>query len=101
MKKPEHMKGLSVRAYDPRRGKWCIHWMDNRNPSFGSPYVGDFNQSHGEFFREWQVPQGKRTGRIVFSDITASTVHWELSISSDEGATWTTLWIMEMHRSGK
>jgi hypothetical protein len=101
MKGPERMKGLSVRAYDPRTGKWYIHWMDTRRSYFGNPYAGGFNQGRGEFFREWETPQGKRTGRIVFSDITDTSVHWELAISSDERATWTTLWVMEMHRSGK
>lgn len=100
MQSAERMQGLSVRAYDPERGKWYIHWMDSRTPRFGTPYVGSFENGKGEFFREWDTPQGRRIGRITFSDITSTSVHWNLAISSDEGQNWSTIWIMEMHRSG-
>ena len=100
MQAPGPMKGLSVRSYDTQTGKWHIHWMDSRTPNFGSPYVGGFHEGEGEFFREWETPQGRRMGRITFSDITPHSVHWDLAISSDEGQSWTTLWIMEMHRTG-
>lgn len=98
METPEPMKGLSVRSYDSQTGQWSIHWMDTHTPSFGSPYVGGFEEGRGEFFREWETPQGKRMGRITFSDITPDTVKWELAVSRDEGESWSTLWIMKMHR---
>jgi hypothetical protein len=62
--------------------------MDSRTPRFDTPYVGNFVGGQGEFFREWETPQGKRTGRITFSDITTDSVYWELAISSDEGHTF-------------
>lgn len=98
MEAPEPLKGLSVRAYDPRSGKWYIHWMDTRSPRFGPPYAGRFQGGRGEFFRESQTPQGTRRARITFSDITADSVRWELAISRDEGKSWVTLWTMEMER---
>lgn len=100
MNAPETMKGLSVRAYDPQTDQWYIHWMDTRFPQFGRPYIGNFADDRGEFFREWETPQGKRLGRITFSDMTLDSVVWDLAISTDDGQTWTTLWIMEMSRSG-
>ena len=99
MQTPQPMQGLSVRSYDAQAGRWHIHWMDSRNPSFGAPYVGGFDEGKGEFFREWETPQGKRLGRITFSDITSSSVHWELAVSSDEGQTWSVLWIMDMEKT--
>ena len=99
MQAPEPMKGLSVRAYDPKTDRWYIHWMDSRTPRFGGPYVGGFDENRGEFFREWETPQGKRLGRITFSDITTDSVVWALAVSGDEGQTWSTLWIMEMYRT--
>ena len=101
MQSAEQMKGLSVRAYDPKTDKWYIHWMDSHTPHFGNPYSGGFERGKGEFFRKWETPQGKRMGRITFSDITPDSVHWDLAVSSDEGQSWTTLWIMEMVRSNK
>lgn len=98
MNAPEPMSGLSVRAYDPDTGRWYISWMDTRVPRFSGPYVGSFDRSRGEFLREWETPQGKRLGRITFSNITSDSVDWELAISSDEGNSWSPLWIMKMYR---
>lgn len=101
MEAPEAMKGLSIRAYDPQSSRWYIHWMDTRTPRFGLPYSGTFKDGRGEFFRELETPQGKRTNRITFSDITSNSVNWELAISSNEGQSWTPIWIMEMTRSSR
>jgi hypothetical protein len=101
MTAPDSMKGLSVRAWDPESGQWFIWWMDTRSPRFGVPYRGRFDGGRGEFFRRWETPHGPRRGRITFSDIQPGSVHWELAISSDEGKSWSTIWIMEMHRAGK
>lgn len=99
MHQPSQMKGLSVRAYDPQTQKWYIHWMDTLTPHFGGAYAGNFAEGRGTFFREWEMAEGTRVGRITFSDITADSVQWELAVSSDEGRNWTSLWVMNMHRS--
>jgi len=99
MESVEQMQGLSVRSYDPKTEKWYIHWMDSRTPRFNTPYVGNFVTGRGEFFREWETPQGKRIGRITFSDITTDSVHWELAVSSDDGHTWRAIWVMNMDRA--
>jgi len=102
MEAPEPMRGLSVRAYDPGTGTWAIHWMDTRHPVFQTPYTGGFQDAdHGTFFREWESPQGRRTGRITFTRVAPDSVDWELAFSKDDGATWTALWRMAMHRSGR
>ena len=98
MKEPEPMKGLSVRAYDPQTRKWYIHWMDTRRPYFGTAYSGGFSDGEGEFFRKWEIPDGKRTGRIRFFHIRPDSVDWDLAISKGDGKTWSTLWRMHMRR---
>jgi len=98
MTKPEALNGFSLRAYDPQTGSWNIHWMDTRSPRFGSPYVGTFADGRGEFFREWETPQGRRVGRIAFSDMRPDSVNWALAISADGRRTWQTLWTMAMRR---
>lgn len=98
MNAPEPMSGLSVRAYDPDTDRWYISGMDTRVPRLGGPYVGSFDENKGEFLREWETPQGKRLGRITFANITSDSVDWELAISSDEGNSWSPLWIMKMYR---
>lgn len=101
MREAESMKALSVRAYDPRAGQWYIYWMDTRSRNFDAPYVGGFADGKGEFYREWETADGKRVGRITFSDISPSSVDWRLDVSSDGRRSWTTIWAMEMERAGK
>ena len=98
MTKPDTLSGLSVRAYDPTTATWHIHWMDTRAPRFGHPYVGRFTRGRGEFFREWQAPEGNRLGRVTFQDITANSVNWALAVSRDAGRSWQTIWTMRMQR---
>ena len=100
MEAPELLQALSVRAYDPTSASWRIHWMDTRSPRFGEPYVGGFHGSRGEFRRTTSSPDGERVSRIVFTRITEDSLHWELTVSSDEGETWLPLWIMKMRREG-
>lgn len=101
MKAPEAIKGLSVRSYDTRTNKWTIHWMDTRNLQF-STFEGEFTGDKGEFFRSVKTADGKEIiTRIKFSDITRSSVYWDLAVSSDRKSSWKTLWVMEMTRRVK
>jgi hypothetical protein len=98
MKKTKPMEGFSIRYYDANDKKWHIKWMDNFNPTIGDGFAGNFKDGIGEFFQEKNIEKGKRLSRITFSDITKNSFHWDLSISSDIGKTWSKIWIMEMKR---
>ncbi|HXI21555.1 MAG TPA: hypothetical protein VNH46_10740, partial [Gemmatimonadales bacterium] len=98
MQRPEPMRGLSVRAWDPTERRWKIYWMDTRSPRFGSPYSGVFDGGRGEFFREWDAPSGHRLGHITFRPVAPDSVLWELAVSADRGQSWQTIWTMAMHR---
>jgi hypothetical protein len=63
--------------------------------------VGTFVDGKGEFYREWETPNGIRVGRITFSRVSADVVSWSLAVSSDGRRNWTTMWTMDMRRSGK
>lgn len=101
MKKPENIKGLSVRAYDPKTQKWYIHWMDTRSPYFNTPYAGTFSGNTGVFYRDWDTTNGPRTGRITFTHVSTDSVNWSLAVSHDNRKNWTILWIMNMQRTAK
>ena len=101
MQEPESLKGLSVRAYDPRETKWLIHWMDTRSRRFDVPYVGEFVDGRGEFYRESETADGTRVDRITFSDISPDSLSWSLYVSTDGRQSWTTVWMMEMLRIGR
>ena len=99
MQEPEPMKAISVRAYDPRRSEWNIYWMDTRSRRFDTPYVGNFAGDRGDFYREWETPEGRSVGRIRFSHVLPDSVNWSLAVSSDGRQNWTTIWSMEMRRA--
>lgn len=101
MQEPEPMKAISVRAYDPRTREWNIYWMDTRSRRFDTPYVGNFAGDRGDFYREWETPEGRRIGRIRFSVVSRDSVSWSLAVSTDERQNWTTMWSMEMRRLGR
>jgi len=98
MKHTKPLEGFSIRYYDIKDKKWHIRWMDNLNPTLGDGLTGNFRNGRGEFFHERNTGKGKQLSRITFSDITKNSFHWDLSISSDKGRTWTNIWIMEMKR---
>lgn len=101
MEKPEPLKGFSVRAYDRKTKQWTISWMDTRHLRF-TQFAGNFRNGRGEFFRKQANEKGNETiTRVTFSDIKPASVLWDLSISTDAGQTWKTLWIMQMTRQGK
>ncbi len=101
MQNIEHMKGFSIRYYDPQKSEWNIHWLDNKNLNMGLGVTGNFKNGKGEFFSEPNNANGNSISRITFSNITENSVHWDLAFSKDEGKTWTTIWIMEMKRHMK
>lgn len=98
MTKPERIEALSVRSFDAKTKKWTINWMDTRSPQF-SVFEGNFANGKGEFFRKVASENGKQTIiRIIFSDIKTNSVRWDLAVSSDNGRTFSTLWVMEMRK---
>ncbi|KAA0226049.1 hypothetical protein EDS67_21025 [candidate division KSB1 bacterium] len=98
MKTAELLRGMSVRAYDAEKKKWSLHWMDTRHPQF-AVFEGSFANGIGTFLRATTTAQHQpRLTRIMFSEITASSVRWELAISTDAGANWQPLWVMNMQR---
>lgn len=100
MDKPAPMRGMSVRSFDPKSGKWTIWWMDSMAPSFGKGFSGRFENGKGLFYSEETASDGsQRLARITFSDIQKDSVHWDLASSHDDGSTWKVIWVMDMHRA--
>ena len=98
MTAPQRIWGYSVRRFDPKAKSWAIYWMDSRNPAFDTPHVGGFNGARGEFFRDFDAPDGPRRSRISFEQRAPGDVLWELAVSADGGATFAPIWVMEMRR---
>ena len=91
---------LAVRTYDPKTGEWNIWGFDSRNPSdnVDPPVRGRFTSGVGSFYND-DTFRGKpiRT-RVTWSNVTATTSHWEQAFSPDGGKTWETNWISDFKR---
>jgi len=93
-------RGVALRAYDAKTAQWAIWWVDSRNPhgALDPPVVGHFEHGVGTFYSDSLVDGKTIRTRFVWSQITATSAHWEQAYSSDSGKTWVTNWIMDFRR---
>ena len=93
--------GMGIRAYDAKAGTWAIWWVDSRQPHapMDPPVVGRFENGVGRFYSDSAVDGHTTRTRYTWSDITATSAHWDQATSEDGGQTWATNWIMEFTRT--
>ena len=93
-------RGVGLRSYDPKDGKWTIWWLDSRNPSapLDPPVRGSFKNGVGEFFSDDTLDGKPIRVRYIWSQIAPKSAHWEQAFSPDGGKTWETNWTMEFRR---
>jgi len=61
--------------------------------------VARFEGGSIDLFGEWEDASGQRIlSRLTWSQITASTAHWESHRSLDDGKTWTKHWVIDFTR---
>ena len=100
IRKGRHMYGFSVRAFDTEQQKWVLvlNWPQPNQAGFGV-LTGVFRHGRGEFFAKFQNAEEKpMLTRYSFADAAHDSFRWDAAISSDEGKTWETNWIMEFSR---
>jgi hypothetical protein len=88
-----HIKGLSLRLYDPTARQWRISWSNSNDGILGPPMVGGFRDGRGEFYDQETYDGRAIYVRFIFSEITASTFRLEQAFSADGGKTWEANWI--------
>jgi hypothetical protein len=94
------VEGLTVRLYNPESRQWSIYWATAKKGAFSlPPTVGHFTNGRGEFYHQEDYEGRPILVRYVWSDITATTAHFEQSFSSDGGKTWETNSISSLTRN--
>jgi hypothetical protein len=81
--------GTAMRAFDPKTEEWAIWWIDSRYPHFplDPPAKGRFENGVGRFYSD-SVVKGKTVrARLMWSQITPTSAHWEQANSDDAGKT--------------
>lgn len=96
----EPVEGLTLRLFDPSDGTWRIWWTSTRQPGrLDPPMTGGFAGTHGIFFGTDEVEGQPIRVRFDWYAQTDERARWEQAFSLDDGATWTTNWIMNFTRS--
>jgi len=95
-------RALGLRAYDPKTALWSIWWVDGRDPAgaMDPPMKGRFEKGVGLFYGPQPGPPSPTRLRFTWSGVTPTSARWEQAVSTDEGKTWETVWIMEFRRAG-
>lgn len=89
---------LVARFFDPQTREWRIFEADSGGGFSARPVVATFKDGRmvGYSHEPWEGAYIFR--RVVWSDITADSFHWEQAFSADGGATWETNWIADFIR---
>jgi hypothetical protein len=92
-------RGVGVRAFDVQTRQWAIWWIDSRAPGIEPPVRGGFAEGVGTFIGDdtWKGRPVKV--RFRWTEITATSAHWDQASSPDGGATWETNWHMDFTRT--
>ena len=90
--------GLTLRLYDPEREEWSLYWVSKRDGRLTTPVVGRFVDGRGEFFGDDEYEGKQIRVRFLWTDITATSAHWEQAFSLDGEKTWLTNWTMDSTR---
>jgi hypothetical protein len=96
-----HVKGLTLRLYNPETREWSIYWANAKAGVLAMPpTVGHWTDGRGEFFDREEFEGKPIVVRYVWSGITETSAHFEQSFSSDDGKTWEVNWISDIERTG-
>lgn len=97
----EKFIGMTLRLFNPVTREWSLYWSSNRSGILEPPMVGRFEDGVGTFIGR-DTHQGKLVlARFIWSHIAPNSALWQQALSTDEGTTWETNWIMRMTRIGK
>jgi hypothetical protein len=93
--------GFTTRAYDPATGLWAIWWLDSRNPHgpLDPPVKGRFVNGVGTFYADDTLRGKPIKMRFTWSNITATSAHWEQAFSPDGGKTWEINWYSDFTKA--
>jgi hypothetical protein len=90
--------GVALRFFEPRSQQWSIYSATGVNGLDPHPMVGEFKDGRGEFYSHELYKDRMLLCRVIWSEITATSLHWEQAFSTDGGRTWETNFISDFER---
>ena len=94
-----HFEGMTLFLYNPQAHQWSLNFANSNEGTISTPAIGEFKDGRGEFYD--QEPYNGRTilVRVIWSDITPDSHHFEQSFSDDGGKTWEPNFIATLTRA--
>jgi hypothetical protein len=94
-----HIKGETLRLYNPATAQWSIYQIDIYQGTLDAPpVVGRFTGKRGEFFHQEFFKGRVILVRYVWLDLSPKTARMEQSWSDDGGTSWELNWVCELSR---
>ena len=94
-----HLKGQTLRLYNPESRQWSIYLVDLDKGTLGlPPVVGGFTGNRGEFYDQETWKGRAILVRYMWLNISPKAARMEQSFSDDGGKTWEVNWICELSR---
>ena len=85
-----HFEGVTLFLYHPEAHQWGQYFANSKVGILNPPLIGKFKNGRGEFVDQESFNDRSIFVRIVWSDITPRSHHFEQSFSDDGGKTWET-----------
>ena len=95
-----HIQGLSLRLYNPKARQWSLNFASSTGGTLFPPTVGEFKNGRGEFYDQETFDGRTILVRLVISNVTPTSAHFEQAFSDDGGKTWEANWIATDTRTG-
>jgi hypothetical protein len=94
-----HIKGQTLRLYNPASHQWSIYLVDLDKGVLGTPpVVGQFTGRVGEFYDQEEYKGRMILVRYQWNNLSPSSARMEQAFSADAGKTWEVNWICELSR---
>jgi hypothetical protein len=90
---------LVVRLFDPQTQQWSIYEADASSGLDPRPVIATFKNGRIEGYAHTSWEGMYIFRRVIWSDITGDSFHWEQAFSADGGTAWETNWIADFVRS--
>jgi hypothetical protein len=93
------IKGLGLRAFNPRTSQWEHTWTDTSAPGGFLVWRERFEGNAIDLDGQWADETGLDVlSRLTWSRITERSAHRESHRSLDGGKTWTKHWVIDFTR---
>jgi hypothetical protein len=89
--------GMTVRAFDPAKRQWSIHWISSTMGVLTPPVMGGFTGDAGTFYGEDQDRGRPVHARFIWHRLGPDAARWEQAFWYEAGP-WETNWVMELTR---